>query len=140
MLASQYGLDYLQLHGNEAPDYCRDLVESGHSIIKVISPNSVLDTQHLREYKPWVEFFLFDTPSKQFGGTGQSFEWSLLEQYDNEIPVFLSGGISMDNIDHIDELNKLNLAAVDINSCFETRPGLKDLSKLKEFKIKLQQL
>ena len=140
LLADRYGLDYVQLHGNESPGYCRDLFQSKYRIIKAINPNFMVDDQGLNEYKPWVEFFLFDTPSKQFGGTGKRFKWTLLEQYDNEIPVFLSGGISLNNMDSIVDLKMLNLTAVDINSCFEVHPGLKDINKLQEFKIKLQQL
>jgi phosphoribosylanthranilate isomerase len=139
-LAYKYELDCLQLHGYESPDYCRNLFASGYEIIKVISPHNITDNQYLSAYKPWVHYFLFDTPTEQYGGSGHTFNWSMLEDYDNEKPVFLSGGISLNNINDVVTLNKLNLAVVDINSCFETRPGLKDISKLKEFKTKLEQL
>jgi phosphoribosylanthranilate isomerase len=135
----KYELDCMQLHGNESPEYCRALFALGYEVIKAVSPDKITDTQYLRTYKPWVHYLLFDTPSANFGGTGQNFDWSLLEQYNNDIPVFLSGGISLKNVDNIGKLNKLNLAAVDINSCFETSPGFKDISKLKEFKTKLEQ-
>ncbi len=139
-LGYKYELDSLQLHGHETPEYCSNLFASGYEIIKAVSPDMVSDPEHIRAYKPWVHYLLFDTPSEQFGGTGHSFDWTLLAQYDNEIPVFLSGGIMIKSLDNISKLNKLNLASVDINSCFETRPGFKDINKLKEFKIKLEQL
>jgi len=139
-LAKKFQLDYLQLHGNETPEYCRDLAQAGYSLIKVLNPETIQSSGHIDAYKPWVEFFLFDTPGKQHGGTGLAFDWSLLKQYDNEVPVFLSGGISLDNIKMVGELERLNLAAVDINSRFETSPGLKDIAMLKKFKNKLAEI
>jgi phosphoribosylanthranilate isomerase len=136
-LAKKYRLDYLQLHGQETPEYCRELSQAGHCLIKVLNPETIQSTGQMDAYKPWVDFFLFDTPGKQHGGSGQTFDWSLLRQYDNEVPVFLSGGISLDNIKMVSELEPLNLAALDINSRFETRPGLKDIAMLSAFKNKL---
>lgn len=139
-LAAKYQLEYLQLHGHETPDYCRLLSQQGLAVIKVTNPANLKEVKRLDQFKPWVEFFLFDTPGKQFGGTGKSFDWSLLEHYDNQVPVFLSGGISLENVQKVAELTRLNLSAVDVNSCFETRPGFKDVTKLKELKNKLLQL
>ena len=139
-LSRKHKLDYLQLHGNETPEYCRELSQAGHGLIKVLNPETIQNTGQMDAYKPWVDFFLFDTPSKQHGGTGVTFDWSLLKRYDNEVPVILSGGISLDNISTVGELGQLNLAAVDINSCFETRPGLKDIDMLSTFKNKLAEI
>ncbi|GJM28195.1 MAG: N-(5'-phosphoribosyl)anthranilate isomerase [Cyclobacteriaceae bacterium] len=139
-LVNQYQLDYLQLHGNESPGYCKELNAEGFSILKAVSLKESRDLQKLDAYTPWVNYFLFDTPSKQFGGTGRTFDWSLLSQYRHAVPFFLSGGLSLENLDAVAGLDGLNLWALDVNSRFEIEPGVKNISKLREFKNQLQKL
>jgi phosphoribosylanthranilate isomerase len=140
LLAGKYQLDYLQLHGDEQPEYCRELFEEGFAITKALSLKNGDDLKKLDAYKPWIRFFLFDTPSQQYGGTGKAFDWSLLSQYQHELPFFLSGGLSLDNLEDVNQLDDLNLWALDINSKFETQAGIKDISKLEEFKNQMQKL
>jgi phosphoribosylanthranilate isomerase len=139
-LAERYQLDHLQLHGHETPQYCQELFENGYTLIKVMSLKVEEDLDNLKNYKRWVKYFLFDTPSKQFGGTGNTFDWSLLEQYHNEVPIFLSGGISLDNLSNVKKLKELNLEAIDVNSRFEIRPGWKDPAMLERLKNQIQEL
>lgn len=140
LLAGKYQLDYLQLHGDEEPEYCRELYEEGFAITKAVGLKKSEDLERLEAYMPWIEFFLFDTPSQQYGGTGKTFDWSLLFQYHHELPFFLSGGLSLDNLEEVNQLDGLNIWALDLNSKFETEAGIKDISKLKVFKNRMQKL
>ncbi len=139
-LNDQFQFDYLQLHGDETPEYCKELAEDGLALIKAMSISEIKDLKQLNHYKPWVKYFLFDTPSSNYGGTGTVFDWSLLQQYDNELPVFLSGGLSLDNINEVGNMKNLNLQAIDVNSRFETRPGWKDPAMLENLKNQIQEL
>lgn len=137
-MAEAYRLNVLQLHGNESPEQCRLLKEKGYQITKVFSIGQEdFNFAQLEPYKAHVDYFLFDTKGKQPGGNGVVFDWSKLRQYDNEIPFFLSGGVSLDNIDQLKTLAYFNLHAVDVNSQFEIEPGLKDIDKLQLLKQKL---
>jgi phosphoribosylanthranilate isomerase len=80
---------------------------------------------------------LFDTDSKAFGGTGKTFDWQILNEIEIQIPYFLSGGISLENIENLKILNQKPLV-LDINSKFETEPGIKNLEKIKTFKSLLK--
>lgn len=131
-MAQRYGLHVLQLHGNESPEQCRQLKSKGYQITKVFSIGKEdFDFTALKPYKPYADYFLFDTKGRQPGGNGITFDWSKLRQYNNKLPFFLSGGVSLDNIDQLRALNYLNLHAVDVNSQFEIEPGMKDIDKLK---------
>jgi len=139
-MSAKYALRYLQLHGDESPEYCQELAGEGYRIIKALGLSDQSDLQRLDAYTPWVQYFLFDTPSRQYGGTGTTFDWSLLTSYNGERPFFLSGGLSTKNVLEVAALNHSGLWALDVNSRFETAPGLKDLDKLKEFKEQLKRL
>jgi phosphoribosylanthranilate isomerase len=130
----QFGLELVQLHGDESPEYCFDLKSKGINVMKVFSVGESFDFNQLEAYKPYVDFFLFDTKGKERGGNGVQFEWSILKGYDQEIPFFLSGGIDLENLEQLSELKGMNLHAIDVNSKFEIEPGLKDIEKLKELR------
>lgn len=130
-LVEKYHLDFVQLHGTESPELCQRLKDTGVGVIKVFSVGDTFDFDQLNPYKPYSDYFLFDTKGKEYGGNGVTFDWNTLSAYDNEIPFFISGGLSLDNIDQISGLKGMNLAAVDLNSCFETEPGLKNIDMLR---------
>jgi len=137
--AKAYRLDLLQLHGNEGPEQCEELKKAGHQLIKVFSlGREDFDFSLLEDYKPFVKYFLFDTKGRQPGGNGETFDWSLLRHYDQEIPFFLSGGISLENVNQISALPFLNVHAVDVNSQFEIEPGIKDIYLLQKLKDKMK--
>jgi len=137
-IAQEYQLNALQLHGTESPEQCRVLKAAGYEIIKVFGIGGAdFDFRQLAPYKPHVHHFLFDTKTQHHGGSGQAFDWDILQQYDNEIPFFLSGGISLENIDQIGLLKETNLYAIDVNSRFETAPGQKNMGSLQQLKEKL---
>jgi phosphoribosylanthranilate isomerase len=135
----KYNLDLVQLHGNETPEVCRGLRSRGLTIIKAFSIDKDFNFARLNNYKNFCDYFLFDTKGESYGGTGQTFNWEILKGYDNEKPFFLSGGISQEHLDAISELKGMNVHAVDINSLFETAPGLKDTEKVKAFAGQLRQ-
>lgn len=132
--ANRFKLDYLQLHGNEPAHICETLSNKGHKVIKAFSIEPKFDFDLLLDYMPYVKFFLFDTKGEQQGGNGYSFDWEILNSYDQRIPFFLSGGISLENIAQVRDFLHLNIHALDVNSKFELSPGLKDVAKLKELR------
>lgn len=128
----KYGLDYVQLHGEELPDFCRNLKFKGVNIIKAFSVDANFNFGKLQNYKPYCDFFLFDTKGELKGGNGITFDWSILKRYDNDKPFFLAGGIDLTNAHLALELKGLKVHAIDVNSKFEIEPALKDISKIGE--------
>lgn len=131
--AQSYALDFVQLHGGESPEFCRKLTEKGLKVIKVFSINSGFDFEKTRPFQACAKFFLFDTQTPQYGGSGKKFDWQLLQNYPNQLPVFLSGGIDLPDAQGILNIKDLNIHAIDINSRFETAPGVKNIEKIKQF-------
>ena len=127
-----YKLQTVQLHGDETPELCKLLKEQGLEIFKVFSVGESFNFKQLEPYKKHVDYFLFDTKGKERGGNGVTFDWSLLESYDNEVPVILSGGLNSDNVESAKSIKKLKLYALDLNSGFEVEPGLKDVKLLEK--------
>lgn len=152
---AQYQLVVVQLHGKETPEFCRilrqaELVSASQKdetpkqvrgdrleIIKVFSIKDDFDFDVLRDYETVCDYFLFDTKGKLPGGNGYTFDWSVLENYPSTKPFFLSGGIGMDAVDKLKAFLNSPASkycfAVDVNSKFETEPGLKDITMLKAF-------
>ncbi len=128
---NQFGLDYAQLHGEESFDFCKSLKEKGIGVIKVFSVSGELPENLISQYEPVVNFFLFDTKTSKYGGSGVKFNWDLLNDYSFETPYFLSGGINAKDIHDIIKKNLPGLFAIDVNSGVEIGPGIKDLKKVK---------
>ena len=129
----KHQLDFVQLHGNESVEYCVELKAYGVSIIKVFAGNQLPSQPVLDLYNSFVDYFLFDTKTDKEGGTGASFDWNNLNSLKIEKPVFLSGGLSLENIKEIENI-KAEIFAIDVNSRFEVSPGLKDIESLKKLK------
>lgn len=125
-----HGLDYVQLHGNETPDECRELKANGVGVIKVFSVDDSFDFSSTKQYSGVVEYFLFDTKGKYHGGNATRFSWDILSRYDQSVPFFLSGGITPQNVAEVKGLNEYNLFAIDVNSGMENRPAHKDTQKI----------
>ncbi|MCU4154921.1 phosphoribosylanthranilate isomerase [Carboxylicivirga sp. A043] len=128
-----FGLDIIQLHGNESPELCFLLKQSGAKVMKVFQVDEDFDFQQTRRYQDYCDYFLFDTQTKAFGGSGKKFDWRLLGKYNNARPVFLSGGIGPDDVNEIKKIKDLNLKAIDVNSKFELEPAIKDIQLLSDF-------
>lgn len=129
-LVSKHHLNFVQLHGDESPAYCKELKGKGIGVIKVFSVDDAFDFTTTAQYISVVDYFLFDTKGKARGGNGVAFNWSLLENYKGTIPFFLSGGIDPENVKEVFDLNHGQLFAIDVNSGIESVPGVKDISKL----------
>lgn len=135
----KFKLNAVQLHGQESPAYCEALqgLNLGIEIIKAFGVGETFDFKVLIPYQQVVDYFLFDTKTPEHGGSGKLFNWSLLKDYPLQVPYFLSGGIGMESLEELQEIDDERLYAIDVNSKFELEPGLKDVDKLKEFKDKL---
>ncbi len=130
---NKHGLDLVQLHGNESPEFCQSLYEKGIKISKAFQIDDDFDFTKLNRYKKVCDYFLFDTKTKNYGGSGRKFDWEILQAYDNEKPFFLSGGIDIEDVSSISKLKNMNIFAIDINSKFEIKPGVKDIGKIGMF-------
>lgn len=131
--AQEYGLNALQLHGGETPLQCLQLREEGYLLFKAFSIAEASDFDILEDYDGCCDYFLFDTKTPQHGGSGQKFDWTLLDNYEGETPFFLSGGIDLDDTEAIKQISHPKFVAVDVNSKFEIEPGLKDVATLAQF-------
>lgn len=131
-------LDFVQLHGDEAPNLCEALKAHNVGVIKVFSVDNTFDFRTAKSYTQVVDFFLFDTKGKHRGGNAFRFDWTLLQNYDQEVPFFLSGGIGPENLQDVEALRGMNLHAIDVNSGVETSPALKDIEKVRLIKEYLQ--
>ncbi|MEG1589577.1 phosphoribosylanthranilate isomerase [Chryseobacterium sp.] len=137
-IAEKSGLNFIQLHGDESEDFILDLrkkLKPEIGIIKVIRiGNQTSDElqKTINHQLSTINYLLFDTDSKTFGGTGKTFDWNILNEIKISLPYFLSGGISLENIHQLKTINQQPFA-LDINSKFEIEPGIKDVEKIKEF-------
>ncbi|MEW6387801.1 MAG: phosphoribosylanthranilate isomerase [Thermodesulfobacteriota bacterium] len=128
-IASQAGLDWLQLHGNEFPEYCRQL---GRRVIKAFRVQDERSLEELAKYKGSVQAFLLDTYKPGLsGGTGETFDWHLARRAQPYGPIILAGGLTPENV--AQAIKMAQPQAVDVASGVEARPGKKDQEKLKAF-------
>lgn len=146
-IAEKGKLNLIQLHGDEDDSLITELRKQLNPDVKIIKVIRIgnntaenkekiakifNDNPATHNLQP-INFYLFDTDSKAFGGTGQLFDWNLLNDFDIPLPYFLSGGISEENIKNMEGL-KQKPFALDINSKFEIAPGDKDVNRIKKFK------
>ena len=129
--AALFELDVIQLHGDESPAFCEEIKSLGFTIFKAFGIDEDFDWTFLAAYEKVVDYFLFDTKSKQYGGTGLTFNWEILKQYPYEKAYLLSGGLSIDNIQEALQFEDERLYGLDLNSKFEIEPGLKNIQTLK---------
>lgn len=140
-----YKLDYIQLHGNEPRETLENLratidpdINPKIKIIKAISVSSAEDIKKYKEYVGAADLFLFDTKCKTVGGSGEQFDWQVLQAYDGDEPFLLSGGIGPDDAERIKNFHHPKCIGIDLNSKFEIEPALKDVEKLKQFLVKVK--
>lgn len=144
--AYNYHLDYLQLHGKESATYIDNLrrtlvpdILPNVKIIKAISIREASDVEQWREYQGHADIILFDTKCKSMGGSGEHFDWSVLESYDGDIPFLLSGGIGPDDAEALLLFRHPQCIGYDLNSRFETSPGVKDVERISQFLSAIRQ-
>lgn len=139
-IAKETGLDYVQLHGDESVEYC-GLIEK--PIIKVlhIEKETVdyLLKHQVEQYAKVADYLLFDTKLEgKWGGTGTAFNWNILKEISDDVPFFLSGGLSVENIK--EAIETVQPYAVDVSSSLEEKPGLKDFGKIEAFMDEIRTL
>lgn len=136
-----YGLDVVQLHGDESPHFC-DEVSSEIEVIKAfrIADGSDKSVDYMiAEYDEVCDYYLFDTASKTaLGGSGEKFDWKKIADSKIEKPFFLSGGIAPGDGQLLKKFKHPDFYGVDINSRFEKEPGVKDMALVLQFKLGLK--
>ena len=129
--ANDYALDLIQLHGNESPEYVGQLRK--WRIIKAFNIASAEDLEQTKAYEGIADYFLFDAKGKSVGGNGEKFDWSVLRSYHGDTPFLLSGGIGPEDVKSLKRWYHPKCVGFDINSRFETEPGIKNIEKLTAF-------
>lgn len=138
-ICGRYGIKIVQLHGNESPELCRQLRRLGYTVLKAFGLDESVDWQELAPYDDdAADLFVFDTKTAAHGGSGIKFDWSLLDSYPLETPYLLGGGIGPDDTEAVISAMRPKMAGVDINSRFETSPGVKDIRKITHFILSLR--
>jgi phosphoribosylanthranilate isomerase len=135
--ATEAGLDMVQLHGDETPNYCKEMANH-YPVIKAFRISETDDVAYkISEYLEDIDYLLFDTASSVYGGSGISFDWKKLANATGQKPYFLSGGIGPDDVSKITSFVESDAAgnciALDVNSKFETAPGQKNIQLLQSF-------
>ncbi|HKJ34124.1 MAG TPA: phosphoribosylanthranilate isomerase [Balneolales bacterium] len=132
-IAKLTGIDYVQLHGDETPEYCQLIEKPIIKSFRIKADTTRTELEEMVEpYKGAVEYFLFDSYDKNAqGGTGKKFNWEILKDWDDEYPFFLAGGLSVDNIRKA--VREVKPYAMDISSSLEESPGVKDFDKMDKF-------
>lgn len=138
--AYNFQLDYIQLHGDESVTYIDNLrrtldpdIRPGIKIIKAISITNADDLKKAALYEGHVDLLLFDTKCPTVGGSGEQFDWSVLDGYDGQLPFILSGGIGPEDVEKVKAFHHDKCIGIDLNSKFETAPAVKDIEKLRQF-------
>ncbi len=133
--ASDNHLNIIQLHGSEPPWYCINLKEEGYKIIKSfgIDKDGFIPNAQLHAYEGKCDYYLFDTKTELYGGSGEKFNWSKLAGYQGETPFILSGGISPEDVERIKSFSHPKFAGIDINSRFEVSPAVKNIEAIEIF-------
>jgi len=129
----KYKLNGVQLHGSEMVSMCAQLKEAGLIVIKAFPIAEAINFIPAKRYEGVCDYFLFDTRTDAYGGSGVKFNWAMLDEYSGETPFLLSGGIATDDVEAIRKINHPKFAGIDLNSKFEIRPGEKNVELLRVF-------
>ena len=133
----EYGLDIVQLHGNETPEMCEELSAEVEVIkaFRIPGDKSIDIDEMVADYDAVCDYYLFDTAGlkESFGGTGKQFDWGVLKKAKIEKPFFLSGGIGPEDAAKVKAFSHPDFFAIDVNSKFELSPGLKDMASILKF-------
>ena len=135
----EFHLSIVQLHGTEDAPYIGRIraLCPGITVIKALSIASAADLKQAERYFGMADYLLFDTKAKLAGGNGTQFDWSVLESYNGTLPFILSGGIGPQDANRINAFSHPMMAGIDLNSCFESSPAVKDPDALHTFLSKL---
>lgn len=139
---SEFGLNIVQLHGNESPDFCTDLRNSlpaSIQIMKAVRIEEEADIKKAESYGQSIDYILFETKCDTYGGSGKQFNWKWLQSYNGPHPFILSGGIGPENAQTIKQLTHPYFYGIDLNSRFELSPGIKNIELLDRFLHELKE-
>jgi len=135
-----YHLDFVQLQGNESPDYCRELhsfrsITSMRSaaLMKVFRVEEDFDFNLVNPYTPFCRAVVFQTHGADYEGADGPFSWEILQKYNGPLPFFLGGNILEEDAEVIRMLKHPFLMGVDLNQGFEIAAGSKDIPKIARF-------
>lgn len=130
----EYGLHLVQLHGDESPAFCTEVQSLGVGVIKAFSISGTEDIKATLAYEGSCNYYLFDTKTKHLrGGSGARFNWQLLDDYRGTTPFLLSGGIGPESLSALRSFKHPLCVGIDLNSRFESSPGVKAIYLLKSF-------
>ena len=135
-IADRCLLDIIQLHGSESVTdimALRKMLPEDSKVMKAISVSDANDVKKADSYADVVDILLFDTKCQTVGGSGEQFDWSVLDGYNGALPFLLSGGIGPDDANRLASFHHPKMVGIDLNSRFELAPGLKDASALSVF-------
>ncbi|WP_185877018.1 phosphoribosylanthranilate isomerase [Blattabacterium cuenoti] len=132
-------LDFIQLHGTENSVYCKQLFKKKLRIIKSFRIDNFFSFKNTIDYIPFCTYFLFDSNTINYGGSGKKFCWKKLEEYNFKTPFFLSGGIGINDFEKIKKFLHPKIFGIDLNSKFEIFPGRKDNFLLNKFIKKIRE-
>lgn len=130
-LIAKYQFDAVQLHGNETPEMCAELRKQV-KVLKAFGVDDAFDFSTLDAYVDKVDYFMFDTKTDYHGGSGKTFNWGIMDKYKLSTPFFICGGLSAENVAEVKRIEHPAFYGVDLNSRFETEPGVKDVERLKQ--------
>ena len=143
--AVNYELDIIQLHGAESVIMIDNLrstlapsIRKGIKFMKALSISTAEDILRYKEYEGHVDYFIFDTQTPLVGGSGNHFDWNMLDAYDGNTPFILSGGVGPDDAERVLSIRHPMFAGIDLNSQFETAPAVKNVDALKDFLAKIR--
>ena len=134
-----YNLNSVQLHGNESPEFCKQLREQGIQVIKAFGITDYLPLEKIAEYEGCCNYYIFDTQTTQYGGSGIKYDWNILQSYRGNTPFLLSGGIGPSDVDAIKSFSHPMCVGIDINSKFELSPANKNIDSIHQFIKSLKQ-
>ena len=134
-----FQLDIVQLHGDESPEFCSQLAQHNIQIMKAFGIADSFPSEKIAEYEQSCHYFLFDTQTTAYGGSGRKFNWDILQNYQGNTPFLLSGGIGADDGQAIQKFSHPMFIGIDINSQFELSPANKDIQSIQQFIKSLKQ-
>lgn len=137
-----YGLHLVQLHGDESPFFCHELrsqLPPETKLVKMIAITSPEDLEKTRLYEDEVDYFLFETKCNSYGGSGQQFDWSILQHYTGQKPFLITGGIGGGDAEKVMAFRHPQFAGIDLNSRFENAPAVKDIEMIRQFIKQIKQ-
>ena len=133
----KFDLDYVQLHGDESPSYLAAVKYLGVQVIKVFRILDQLPIDQILAFEQEADYFLYDTLSLEYGGSGKNFQWNILNESPSSKPFWLSGGVSIESLKALGLIDHPGLTGIDVNSKFEDQPGMKNIELLRALKKSL---